>query len=108
VHHPPASDLLPHDSMPRTPVPTPFLYPHLKLSNHRNSGTASRPEVRGKVLADRRATANGRPGRLGRRWLPRWLSETKKPSSDVAAELAGTLADLPSEPPAMDAILTAV
>jgi hypothetical protein len=32
------------------------------------------------------------------RWLTRWLSETRGATIDRAAELAGALADLPSEP----------
>jgi hypothetical protein len=36
-----------------------------------------------------------------RRWFLRWLSESERPSIEVAAELAGTLADLPSEPQAL-------
>jgi hypothetical protein len=38
------------------------------------------------------------------RWFLRWLSETERPSIDQAAELAGTLADLPSEPSAMEGL----
>jgi hypothetical protein len=33
-----------------------------------------------------------------RRWLSRWLSESPGATIDGAAELAGALADLPSEP----------
>ena len=32
------------------------------------------------------------------RWLSRWLGEAHGPSIDVAAEIAGCLADLPAEP----------
>jgi hypothetical protein len=32
------------------------------------------------------------------RWLVRWLSETRAPTIEDAAELAGALADMPSEP----------
>jgi hypothetical protein len=32
------------------------------------------------------------------RWLARWLRETPQASIDQAAEIAGSLADLPSEP----------
>jgi hypothetical protein len=34
------------------------------------------------------------------RWLVRWLGETRGATIDRAAELAGALADLPSEPAA--------
>lgn len=39
------------------------------------------------------------------RWLARWLNETRVPTIDVAAEIAGTLAELPTEPQSLDAIL---
>jgi hypothetical protein len=32
------------------------------------------------------------------RWLGRWLSESREPTIEQAAELAGYLADLPDEP----------
>jgi hypothetical protein len=40
-----------------------------------------------------------------KRWLVRWLSEAQRPSIEQAAELAATLADLPSEPSALEGIL---
>lgn len=40
------------------------------------------------------------------RWLERWISETPV-TIDVAAEVAGSLADLPAEPTALDTIRTA-
>jgi hypothetical protein len=39
------------------------------------------------------------------RWLARWLSESGGPSIDHAADLAAALADLPSEPQALQTIL---
>jgi hypothetical protein len=38
------------------------------------------------------------------RWLERWLSETPGTSIALAAEVAATLADLPAEPQAVEAI----
>jgi predicted nucleic acid-binding protein len=38
----------------------------------------------------------------------RWLGEAEKPSIEVAAEIAATLADLPAEPDAIDAIIAAM
>jgi hypothetical protein len=38
------------------------------------------------------------------RWLARWLSE-RDPSIEQVAEVAATLADLPSEPAGLDAVL---
>jgi hypothetical protein len=38
------------------------------------------------------------------RWLERWLSETPDATIALAAEVAATLADLPAEPQAVDAI----
>ena len=39
------------------------------------------------------------------RWLSRWISEAPAATIDLAAEVAGALADLPSEPvTALDAI----
>jgi hypothetical protein len=38
------------------------------------------------------------------RWLARWLAETPDASIALAAEVAATLADLPAEPQAVDAI----
>jgi hypothetical protein len=38
------------------------------------------------------------------RWLARWLGETPGASIALAAEVAATLADLPSEPEAVEAI----
>ncbi len=39
------------------------------------------------------------------RWLARWLSESGAATIDTAAELAGALVDLPSEPQAMDSLM---
>ena len=39
------------------------------------------------------------------RWLARWLSESGSATIDTAAELAGALVDLPTEPRAMDSLL---
>jgi hypothetical protein len=39
------------------------------------------------------------------RWLVRWLRESPQRSIDDAAEVSGCLAELPSEPQALDAIL---
>ena len=38
------------------------------------------------------------------RWLARWLSEAQRPSIALAAEVAATLADIPAEPQAVEAI----
>jgi hypothetical protein len=38
------------------------------------------------------------------RWLARWLAETPNATIALAAEVAATLADLPAEPRAVDAI----
>ncbi len=38
------------------------------------------------------------------RWLARWLGETPGVTIGLAAEVAATLADLPAEPQAIDAI----
>jgi hypothetical protein len=38
------------------------------------------------------------------RWLARWLAETPDATIALAAEVAATLADLPAEPRAVDAI----
>jgi hypothetical protein len=38
------------------------------------------------------------------RWLGRWISETPSATVEQAAEIAGCLADLPTEPSAMEAI----
>ncbi|HUA75084.1 MAG TPA: hypothetical protein VL988_10050 [Solirubrobacteraceae bacterium] len=38
------------------------------------------------------------------RWLARWLSETPDTTIALAAEVAATLADLPSEPQGIEAI----
>jgi hypothetical protein len=38
------------------------------------------------------------------RWLGRWIDEAPKATIDQAAELAASLADLPTEPSAWDAI----
>jgi hypothetical protein len=38
------------------------------------------------------------------RWLSRWASETRAATVEQAAEVAAALADLPSEPSALDAI----
>jgi hypothetical protein len=38
------------------------------------------------------------------RWLARWLSETPGTTIALAAEVAATLADLPAEPQAVEAI----
>jgi hypothetical protein len=38
------------------------------------------------------------------RWLARWLGETPNATIALAAEVAATLADLPSEPQAVEAI----
>ncbi len=38
------------------------------------------------------------------RWLARWLSETPDATIALAAEVAATLADLPAEPQAVEAI----
>jgi hypothetical protein len=38
------------------------------------------------------------------RWLARWLGETPGATIALAAEVAATLADLPAEPQAVDAI----
>jgi hypothetical protein len=38
------------------------------------------------------------------RWLARWLSETPGATIGLAAEVAATLADLPAEPQAIEAI----
>lgn len=38
------------------------------------------------------------------RWLARWLSETPGTTIALAAEVAATLADLPSEPQGIEAI----
>jgi hypothetical protein len=38
------------------------------------------------------------------RWLMRWLGETPGATISLAAEVAATLADLPAEPQAVDAI----
>jgi hypothetical protein len=40
-----------------------------------------------------------------KRWLIRWLSEAQRPTIDVAAELAATLADGATEPQAFAGIL---
>ena len=42
------------------------------------------------------------------RWLGRWISETRGASVEQAAEVAASLADLPSEPGALAAIRKAV
>ncbi len=39
------------------------------------------------------------------RWLARWLSESRTPTIDAAAELAGCLAELPAEPQLLEAVL---
>jgi hypothetical protein len=39
------------------------------------------------------------------RWLARWLSESRAPRVEVAAELAGCLAELPAEPQLLEAML---
>jgi hypothetical protein len=39
------------------------------------------------------------------RWLARWLSASHSPKIDTAAEIAASLADLPTEPQALDGIL---
>jgi hypothetical protein len=39
------------------------------------------------------------------RWLARWLDEVSGATIDQAAEVAGALAELPSEPQSFDAIL---
>jgi hypothetical protein len=38
------------------------------------------------------------------RWLARWLSETHGATIGLAAEVAATLADLPAEPQAVEAL----
>ena len=38
------------------------------------------------------------------RWLGRWISETPGATVEQAAEIAGSLADLPAEPSALEAI----
>jgi hypothetical protein len=38
------------------------------------------------------------------RWLARWLGETRGATISLAAEVAATLADLPAEPQAIEAI----
>jgi hypothetical protein len=40
-----------------------------------------------------------------RRWFLRWLGESRRPSIEQAAELAATLADVPSEPQALKGLL---
>ncbi len=42
------------------------------------------------------------------RWLARWLSESRAPTIDAAAELAGCLAELPAEPQLLEAILAMI
>lgn len=42
---------------------------------------------------------------MGDPWFVRWLTETPKPTISTAAEVAGALEDLPSEPKALDGIL---
>jgi hypothetical protein len=42
------------------------------------------------------------------RWFVRWLRESERPSIEQAAEIAGALADLPSEPAALEGLLAAV
>ena len=39
------------------------------------------------------------------RWLGRWLTQASNPSIEQAAEIAGMLTNMPSEPQALDAIL---
>jgi hypothetical protein len=39
------------------------------------------------------------------RWLGRWIGETEGASIDHAAEVAGLLADVPSEPRALEGVL---
>ncbi|HEY4896460.1 MAG TPA: hypothetical protein VII01_10255 [Solirubrobacteraceae bacterium] len=41
------------------------------------------------------------------RWLARWASENGKATIEQAAEIAASLADLPSEPAMLDRLLTA-
>jgi hypothetical protein len=41
------------------------------------------------------------------RWLARWASETGAATIEQAAEVAASLADLPSEPTLLDRLLTA-
>jgi hypothetical protein len=38
------------------------------------------------------------------RWLARWLAETRGATIGLAAEVAATLADMPAEPQAVEAI----
>jgi hypothetical protein len=42
------------------------------------------------------------------RWLARWLSESRAPTIDATAELAGCLAELPAEPQLLEAILAMI
>jgi len=42
------------------------------------------------------------------RWLARWLSESRAPTIDAAAELAGCLAELPAEPQLLEAMLAII
>jgi hypothetical protein len=42
------------------------------------------------------------------RWLARWLSESRAPTIDAAAELAGCLAELPAEPELLEALLAII
>lgn len=42
------------------------------------------------------------------RWLARWLSESRTPTIDAAAEMAGCLAELPAEPQLLEAILAMI
>jgi hypothetical protein len=42
--------------------------------------------------------------RWASRWFARWLAETPAPTIDLAAEVAATLADLPSEPSVFETI----
>jgi hypothetical protein len=39
------------------------------------------------------------------RWFSRWLDEAPTPTIEIAAEVAGCLADLPAEPQALNVIL---
>jgi len=41
-------------------------------------------------------------------WLARWLSESRAPTIDAGAELAGCLAELPDEPQLLEAMLAMI
>lgn len=51
------------------------------------------------------AAAGDEYDRWAKRWLVRWLSEAQRPSIDVAAELAATLADGKEQPEALRGLL---